>query len=116
MRGDHLRTADYLEAAVETQVAHLEQSVLYGAVAVDGHEHGLCAVAVDIVHAVVHRGGDPAAVDREAEEHKVIGGKADLIAACGVIVRGCDFQLVCDELGDLLNAAGGAEADDRGFH
>ena len=90
------------------KVAHLDKGVVHGAVAVHRDHDGRRSVAAHAVHALIKRAGYPAAVDRKAEEQKLVRVVAEVIAK-GRDIQRVRLELSGDHLRHLFRAARRAE-------
>ena len=110
VRRDDLRRRDHAKAQRGERIAHFEQSVVHGAVAEHGHEHGRSVRPAQGAHARETRPGHAPAIDREEHEQAVVGRKRLRLGVHGDVGAGAGrVQIFREEPGDALRAARGAE-------
>ena len=108
VRRDHFTAADGTEALPARKIAHLDERILHRAVAVHRYHDCRGHAAADVIHALIHGRGYPAAVHREAEEKKVVRPEAEVIVIDCYVQR-IRAELARNQLRNLFGAARRAE-------
>ena len=105
----HLAAADGYKAVLIGKILHLKQCIVNGTVAVNGDMDAGGLVALNLLHAVVHRLWDAAAVHGEAEKRKSICVKLYIHAGRGYLLHEDIAAGLVDDVRNGLCAAAGAE-------